>query len=339
MTANADTQAAPTGATPRTGKELIRASREYAKDDPKRSWWAVISTLGVCAFFETLILQSIHPAVTVISIIGLGLTMVRAFILFHDYMHLAILRKSKLGKFVFHMIGYALLTPATVWKRTHNYHHANNSKIAGSHIGSYPILSTTMWRRAKKMQRLQYRLSRHPLNIVLGYFTVFLIGLVLLPFFRRPKAHYDSIFALIVHFGWLAAVWILASPMMAVLAVMLPMAIATATGAYLFYAQHNFPDMHVQSRDGWDFAVAATECSSYMKMSPIMHWFTGNIGYHHVHHLNPLIPFYRLPDAMEGIEELQNPGTTSLLPKDIWACLRLSVWDPRKKKMVSFGGE
>jgi len=71
-------------------------------------------------------------------------------------------------------------------------------------------------------------------------------------------------------------------------------------------------------------------------MNPVMRWFTANIGYHHVHHLNARIPFYRLPEAMAAIEDLQAPGTTSLRPADIIRCLRLNLWDPQKDRLVSF---
>ena len=78
--------------------------------------------------------------------------------------------------------------------------------------------------------------------------------------------------------------------------------------------------------------------SSFIAMGPLMNWFTGNIGYHHVHHLNARIPFYRLREAMAALEELQSPGTTSLHPQDIAACLRLKLWDPEEKRLVGFSG-
>ncbi|HJK92996.1 MAG TPA: fatty acid desaturase [Polyangiaceae bacterium LLY-WYZ-15_(1-7)] len=324
-------------ATPRTGRALIDATRPYAKDDAARSWMETGLTLGLCTALETLILFEPHPVLRAVAIVLLGLMLVRAFILFHDYMHRAILRRSKLAKLVYPLVGWLLLTPASVWRRTHNYHHANNSKIVGSHIGSYPIMTTTMWRRARPMDRLRYRLVRHPLTQLFGYVTVFALGMCLLPLVRRPKDHRDALAALLVHGAWLGLVGFFFGGMAMLEAVVLPMMIATATGSYLFYAQHNFPDMNVQSREKWDYVRAALECSSFMDLPGWLHWLTGNIGYHHVHHLNPTIPFYRLPEAMDGIEELQEPGRTSLAPKDVWACLRLDLWDPRKKRMVSRG--
>lgn len=86
----------------------------------------------------------------------------------------------------------------------------------------------------------------------------------------------------------------------------------------------------------WTYYRAALESSSYLKMGRVMSWFLGNIGYHHVHHLNRLIPFYRLPEAMAATPELQHPTVTSLHPRDILACLRLNLWDEDAGRMVSY---
>jgi omega-6 fatty acid desaturase (delta-12 desaturase) len=116
------------------------------------------------------------------------------------------------------------------------------------------------------------------------------------------------------------------------------MGIAAALGAYLFYSQHNFPGMKLKERSDWDFVYAAIHSSSYTAMGPILRWFTGNIGYHHVHHLNAHIPFYRLPEAMASIRELQVMSPIRLSPRHIYRCFRLKLWDPEKDRMVSFRG-
>jgi omega-6 fatty acid desaturase (delta-12 desaturase) len=115
-----------------------------------------------------------------------------------------------------------------------------------------------------------------------------------------------------------------------------PMAVAATAGSYLFYAQHNFPGLHVADRQSWSFSGAALESSSYLKMGPLMNWLTANIGFHHVHHLNAAIPFYRLPEAMKSIEELRNPVTTTLSPADVAACFELKLWSPEKGQMVGY---
>jgi omega-6 fatty acid desaturase (delta-12 desaturase) len=94
--------------------------------------------------------------------------------------------------------------------------------------------------------------------------------------------------------------------------------------------------MHVQPREQWSYTRAALESSSYMEMGAVMNFFTGNIGYHHVHHLNPAIPFYRLPEAMAALPALQSPGRTSLRLHDVVTCLRLKLWDPSSGHMVGY---
>jgi omega-6 fatty acid desaturase (delta-12 desaturase) len=118
---------------------------------------------------------------------------------------------------------------------------------------------------------------------------------------------------------------------------LIPHFVACAVGSYMFYAQHNFPDVSFNDAAGWTYEKAAMESSSFMRTNRIMAWFTGNIGYHHIHHLNARIPFYRLPEVLKKIPELQTPKTTSLNPVEIIRCLRLKVWDVESQRMVIVG--
>jgi omega-6 fatty acid desaturase (delta-12 desaturase) len=114
------------------------------------------------------------------------------------------------------------------------------------------------------------------------------------------------------------------------------MTIASALGSYLFFAQHSFKRMRIISPEVWTYYRAAMESSSYMRLNKVMQWFSGNIGYHHIHHLNVRIPFYNLPAAMAAIPELQSPVTTSLAPRDIVDCFRSCLWDEERQRMVSY---
>jgi omega-6 fatty acid desaturase (delta-12 desaturase) len=118
----------------------------------------------------------------------------------------------------------------------------------------------------------------------------------------------------------------------------IPLAIGAALGAYLFYVQHNFPAVDLGDQSEWDYIFAAMHSSSFLDTNRLMHWFTGNIGYHHIHHLNARIPFYRLPEVMKALPELQSPGRTSLSPRQIFACCRLKLWDAQKGVMVGYNG-
>jgi acyl-lipid omega-6 desaturase (Delta-12 desaturase) len=338
---NQDHASAPASAAaaPRTAQKLLDATRPYVKEDRAASWFHLVTTLAVCAGFIAGALLAPWAALKTVSAMLAGCTIVRLFIIYHDFMHLAIFRKSLPAKAILYAYGILVMTPPRAWRDSHNYHHANNAKIVGSHVGSYAMVTKAMWAKMSSRERIMYKAIRHPLNIIVGYFTIFMLGMCLSPFLRNPKKHWDSALSLVVN--WLLTgllIWKFGFSVF-FFGMFLPIATSTAFGAYLFYIQHNFPEIQVQGRHEWSYTKAALESSSYLKTGPIMQWFTGNIGFHHVHHLNPTIPFYRLPNAMAGIPELQNPHTTTMRLSDIIACFRLKVWDPDSKAMVGFPEE
>lgn len=271
--------------------------------------------------------------------------MVRAFIMFHDYMHGALLRGSVLGRVLMYGVGTLLLTPPRSWRESHNYHHANVGRIAPegrdtpvvtTDIGAYPMMSVEMWERATKFQRFRYRAARHPLTILCAYFTIFMGALCLGSTLSNPRKHWPGVIIFLAHLLMLMALWMAGGWQMMLFAYLLPLWIAAAAGAYLFYAQHSFRGARVYTSDEWNLFEAALTTASYFKMGRVMEWFTGSIGYHHVHHLNAKIPFYRLREAMKAVPELQNPVVTRLHLRDISDCFRANLWDPQKRCMVSY---
>jgi omega-6 fatty acid desaturase (delta-12 desaturase) len=330
----------------RSGKELHEATRPFAKESRVKSWWFTGSTFLLLAVVLTAAgVAPWWPARFVLSVLG-GLLFVRAFVLYHDFMHGAILRKSRIGKMLFSLYGLFALTPPQSWRHSHNFHHANVGKpiptekgeftLLTSEVGAVPLMMTDMWRQASFWRRLHYRVSRHPITILTAYVTVFLFSICLLPLLKNPRKFWDGALSLLLHGGAIAVIWIFAGFQTAFFVLLLPFAIAAASGAYLFFAQHNFEGLRVLPQDDWSHFRAALESSSYMRLGPVMNWFTGNIGYHHVHHLNSLIPFYRLPETMAAIEELQSPVVTTLWPRDIITCLRLSLWDTNSQQLITY---
>lgn len=320
----------------REGKALIGATRPFTEESRARSWYELVVTLAALA--AAVAVAAIAPwwPLRLVGSILAGLLIVRGFIIYHDYMHGAVLRKSPLARAIMYAYGVLVLTPPRVWRETHNYHHAHNAKIVGSHVGSYPVVTVEMWKKLSARERLMYRIARHPLTVLFGYGAIFLYGMCLSSFLRRPRKNWDSALALVVHFALAAVIgWMFGLPML-LFTFIIPLAVACAVGAYLFYAQHNFVGVYLQPRHEWSYTKAALESSSYMEMGPVMRWLTGNIGFHHVHHLNPTIPFYRLPEAMAAIPELQDARVTSLRLRDIAACFRLKLWDPRAGRMVGY---
>jgi omega-6 fatty acid desaturase (delta-12 desaturase) len=263
--------------------------------------------------------------------------MVRMFIIYHDYQHDAILSNSRLAAVLLEVYGLLLLTPRSIWRHTHNYHHYHNGRLHATGIGTFPLMTTQAFARATRRRRLAYVVSRHPLTILAGYATIFLYGMCICPLLLRPRQHADAALALLLH-SVLVTVLGAFAPALLLWTLLVPIAVATALGSYLFYAQHTFPGARFQEGGAGDYAAAALAGSSYIPMNPALRWFTGNIGYHHVHHLNARIPFYRLPEAMAALVELQSPGVTTLSPLDVYRCLRLKLWDADLQCLVSFAG-
>ena len=319
----------------RTPKQLTLDSRPFASEVPWASWWCLISTLTLYATALTAAAGPWPWAVRLVGSVITGLTMVRLFIIFHDYEHGTILRKSLIAKVIMSIYGLLVLNPPGIWRRSHDHHHKNNSKISLINVGSFPIMTVREYNKASPSERIAYAMTRHPLTIALGYFTVFLYGMCIRSFLANPRAHYDSAVAIVVHYCMMAGLAWMGWDVL-LLAGIIPSLLSAGLGSYLFYAQHNFPSVKLKTAAQWDYVSAAIQSSSFIEMSPVMHYFTGNIGYHHVHHLNHHIPFYRLPEAMAALEELNNPGRTSLRPRDVLACLRLKLWDDERDCLVPF---
>jgi omega-6 fatty acid desaturase (delta-12 desaturase) len=197
-------------------------------------------------------------------------------------------------------------------------------------------MTVAMWSRATRKERMLYRWARHPIGIACGYLTTFAFGMCIAPFLRSPRAHWGGPVALALHVAILWGTWWFAGMAVCLYVVVLPTAIATCVGSYLFYAQHNFPSVRIRERQEWTYVSAALEYASYMEAGPVWAWLTGNIGVHHVHHLNSLIPCYRLYEVLATIPALRMHANNMLRPSDVLTTLRINLWDPEMRRMVPY---
>jgi omega-6 fatty acid desaturase (delta-12 desaturase) len=325
----------PYDARMRSGQELILATKAYAADVPAKSWFHLLSTGLLFALSMLGTLWNFHPLAKLACSILSGLLLLRLFVIYHDQQHHAILPRSRAAEWLMRGFGIFALSASSVWRSSHNHHHNHNSKLRGSHIGSFPIMTRSQFERSSSADRLTYLAMRHPLTILFGYVTTFLYGMCLGPFLNDPRKHSDCLISLALHIGIGVALVTGWGWEQLLLTQTIPHFITYAIGTYLFYAQHNFPEVSFNEKAGWTYEKAALESSSYLKTGPIMAWFTANIGYHHVHHLNAKIPFYRLPEVAREMPELQSARTTSLHPAEIARCLRLKLWDVESQRMIS----
>ncbi len=320
----------------RVGQDLIKATVPFARESVKLSWWYVASTFTMlAAAFVGAGLAPWWPLRLLFSLLA-AMFLVRTFITYHDYMHRAILVRSRIAWILFRAYSALALTPPRSWKKSHNYHHGHVGQISSASIGAFPIMTTQMWQEASWAERASYRIIRHPLTLLAGYITIFFLNVALIPLLQDPRRHWDSFLAIAGHATLIAALWIFGGFATAFFVMLLPLTVASALGSYLFFAQHSFKHMHILPRDAWTYYRAAMESSSYMRLNKVMQWVTGNIGFHHIHHLNVRIPFYRLPDVMDAIPELQSPVTTTLSPRDIVDCFKCCLWDEDHQRVVSY---
>ncbi len=319
-----------------SGKELILVTKPYAREIRSKSWLYTLTSLALLiGSIAGVYLITWLPLKIVFSVLT-GLMIVRMFVLYHDHQHHAILHRSVLANIIMTTFGIFVLAPTGIWKRSHDYHHKHNSKLFSASIGSFPIASKQKYLSMPPGERRMYLFTRHPLTMMFGYIFMFIIGMCVNSFISNPKKHMDSLVALVIHFSLSALVVVTLGWQAWLLCIFIPFFIACGIGSYLFYAQHNFPSVTFKDNTEWKYEISAMESSSHMKMSRFMQWVTANIGYHHIHHLNARIPFYRLPEVMDAVPELQKAGVTSLAPREILACLRLKVWDPERNRMIGF---
>lgn len=318
----------------RKGKELILATKAFVAEDRSKSWSAMLSTLFLLLAFMLTAFFAPWFWLQLLAGLAQGLLIVRFFVIYHDYLHHTILQKSPLANAIMTAFGIYILAPKSIWKRSHDYHHNHNSKLFSASIGSYPVATRKKFYSMSAGERRVYLLVRHPLTILLGYLSMFLYGMCINSLLSSPRRHLDSLLAIILHAVFIAVVAGFLGWQAWLAGIMIPFFISTAIGAYLFYAQHNFPGVIFQSNEDWAYETAALQSSSYMKTNAFWAWVTANIGYHHIHHLNSRIPFYRLPEVMRHLPELQQATVTSLSFRDIRSCLRLKIWDPEKRQMM-----
>lgn len=304
-----------------------------------RSGWELAITLIPFAALFALIAVSVKAgywlalAATPLA----GLFLLRLFIIQHDCGHGAFL-SSKVGNdWIGRALGVLTLTPYDCWRRSHALHHAGTGNLDARGFGDVDMLTVREYQDLSWLGRLGYRLYRHPVVLLgLGPAYLFLlrhrlpIGLM-----KAGWIYWASAIGTNLVTGLVLALllWLFGFAVTAL--VFLPVLLSAASlGVWLFYVQHQFPDAYWEERADWSFYEAALLGSSYLALPPVLSWFTGYIGIHHVHHLSSQIPFYRLPEVLKKHPALRDVNRFNAV--EACATLRLALWDEDRRGMVSF---
>lgn len=261
--------------------------------------------------------------------------LVRTFILFHDCTHGSLLPSRRANAWLGAVLGLFLWSPFLRWKHDHAVHHATSGDLGRRGVGDVKTLTVAEYRALTPRGQLAYRLQRHPLLMFgLGPVIAMLIGPRIVARGARPRMRRSVMAtnaALAVIVGTLC--WLIGWQQY--LLVWLPPALlAGSTGIWLFYVQHQFEGAYWERGGEWEYADAALRGSSYLKLPRILQFFSGNIGFHHVHHLNARIPNYNLERAHAENPVFHDVPTLSL--SDGVRAVRLKLWDEERGSMVTF---
>lgn len=263
--------------------------------------------------------------------------LLRMFIIQHDCGHGSFFRSQRVADTVGFCIGVLTLVPYSYWRRTHAIHHATSGDLDHRSFGDIETLTVQEYLQRRWLQRLGYRLYRHPF-ILLGLGPIFQFVLkhrfpVDIP--RAWKREWASVHLTNAAMAGIVAILCLTIGWKSFLLVQIPItAISGAAGVFLFYAQHQYEDTYWRRAREWDFFDAGLQGSSHMVMNRVLQWFTGNIGLHHIHHIASKIPNYKLQRAFDDIPELQQ--ATQLTLWESIKTLRLTLWDENQQTLVGF---
>lgn len=287
--------------------------------------------LWAAAYFSLSISYWLALPLAIVS----GFFIIRTFIIFHDCCHGSFFSSKRANDIVGIITGTITHVPYLQWKNSHAIHHATSSNLDKRGVGDLWIMTVAEYEEASKFQRLRYRLYRNPfVMFVLGPFYVFLIQY---RFNRKGAKRKERLNTYLMNVLILAmyGILLLLVGWKALLLIQLPaFYISGALGIWLFYVQHQFEDSYFEHNEEWSYVHAAVEGSSFYRLPKLLQWLTGNIGYHHVHHLSPKVPNYYLQDAHEETPPLHKATTIGL--KESLLSLKVALWDEQTKRFVSF---
>lgn len=310
----------------------------FTGPDARVALFQLVTTLALLALSFTVTyqvaLRSV-PAALLLAPLSAGL-LVRTFIFMHDCAHGSFLPWRAASEATGFVTGVLTLTPFGQWRRDHALHHASSGDLDRRGNGDIPTLTVREYLARSARARRVYRMVRHPASLLL-------VGPLHLALGQRTRsrgkatgaAQLRSVWATNVAIALLAGLVVLVFGWRALVLVYLPAYyLAAMAGVWLFYVQHQFEDAYWASAGEWDYATAALYGSSHLRLDPVLRWFTGNIGLHHVHHLAPRIPNYRLQRCHDASPLLQTAPVVT--PRSGLAALRLALWDEEQSRMVRF---
>jgi len=261
--------------------------------------------------------------------------LVRTYILFHDCAHGSLLTGRRANAWLGAVLAVMVFTPFARWRHDHVVHHATAGDLSRRGVGDVPTLTVDEYKERSQLARIGYRLFRNPV-VMFGLGPIY--AMLLTPRWvsrsaaaRIQRSTWRTNAALVLVVGTLC--WLLG--WREFLLVQAPIVVlAGATGVWLNYVQHQFEATYWERPEDWSYTDAALRGSSYLRLPRVLQFFTGNIGLHHIHHLNPKIPNYNLQRAQNEIPIFESVPELSL--SDGLRAVRLKLWDEDAARLVTW---
>jgi acyl-lipid omega-6 desaturase (Delta-12 desaturase) len=319
--------------------ELNKVLAPYQKANTRHSIFQLANTLIPYVILWVLMVYSLkisYALTLALDVIAAGF-MVRLFIFFHDCGHNSFFPTVRANRLVGFWLGLLVFTPGEHWWHSHAIHHATSGNLDKRGQGDVTTLTVDEFYETKWPGKFGYKLFRNPLVMFgLGPFYMFVISHRL----NMPKyGPRETRSVVLTNLGILAmAIGLsLVIGWKAYLMIQIPLIwIGGMGGIWMFYIQHQFEDTYWEREESWNYVASALLGASFYKLPKLMQWFTGSIGYHHIHHLSPRIPNYNLEPAHDNIPMIQK-WTRVVTWRESLHYTRLKVWDEQLHKMTGFG--
>jgi omega-6 fatty acid desaturase (delta-12 desaturase) len=310
---------------------------KYQKSEVWPGVWQLVNTLVPYAALWYLMFLSLRVSVWLVlplAVLAAGF-LVRVFIIFHDCGHGSFFPSRKANDIVGFITGVLTLTPYHHWRWEHALHHATSGDLDRRGVGDVWTLTVQEYLAASRWKRFAYRLARNPV-VLFGLAPIFLFGFMQrVPNRKAPRRERQSVAWTNLGIVCLGAglSWIFGFKTYLLLQ-LLVMAIGGCAGIWLFYVQHQFEGAYWERSADWDYSTAALKGSSFYKLPKVLQWFSGNIGFHHIHHLSPRIPNYSLEKCHKAEPLFQTVKPVTLFGS--MKSLTFRLWDEQRQKLVGY---
>ncbi len=315
-----------------------KAIAQFQTPDVRHALWQLANTMIPYFILWYLAYRAMEVSYLLTIAIGVlaGGMLVRIFIIFHDCGHGSFLPSRRANDLVGVITGIMTFTPYYHWRHSHAVHHSSAGDLDRRGTGDVWTLTVDEYLGLPPIEQLWYRLYRHPLTLLI--FGPLVQFLLLHRFAERDYKARERRSVVITNLG-LLAITIIMSALIGFqnyVLVQLPILMVAATaGVWLFYVQHQFEDVYWERHDNWDYVAAALQGSSFYKLPKVLQWFSGNIGFHHIHHLSPRIPNYKLEECYNATPDFQEVKPLTLLTS--LKSLTFRLWDEENQRLIGFG--